>query len=282
MKARESKNSKKLFILIAVAVALVAGIGFFVFNKMNAASKQEKVPVLLYHHLLKGNEKENSEVFKNKGTTLAVEQFEKQIKYLADNNYRAITAKELEGFIKNKKNLPEKSVLITFDDASKSNYTYAYPILKKYKMHAISFVVTSKISDQEEKFDPNKIQALSKAEMAKMGDVFEFGSHTDSLHKLEKGEAAVFNKNDVEIKNDILKSKSVLKTDYFSYPFGKYNDTIVKVLKDSKFQVAFVNSPGYATKESNILKVNRFAIKSDLDIKAFSEIVKGNYDKQDK
>ncbi|MCU5654817.1 polysaccharide deacetylase family protein [Bacillus mycoides] len=282
MKARESKNSKKLFILIAVAVALVAGIGFFVFNKMNAASKQEKVPVLLYHHLLKGNEKENSEVFKNKGTTLAVEQFEKQIKYLADNNYRAITAKELEGFIKNKKNLPEKSVLITFDDASKSNYTYAYPILKKYKMHAISFVVTSKISDQEEKFDPNKIQALSKAEMAKMGDVFEFGSHTDSLHKLEKGEAAVFNKNDVEIKNDILKSKSVLKTDYFSYPFGKYNDTIVKVLKDSKFQVAFVNSPGYATKESNILKVNRFAIKSDLDIKAFSEIVKGNYGKQDK
>lgn len=173
-------------------------------------------------------------------------------------------------------------MLITFDDASKSNYTYAYPILKKYKMHAISFVVTSKISDQEEKFDPNKIQALSKAEMAKMGDVFEFGSHTDSLHKLEKGEAAVFNKNDVEIKNDILKSKSVLKTDYFSYPFGKYNDTIVKVLKDSKFQVAFVNSPGYATKESNILKVNRFAIKSDLDIKAFSEIVKGNYDKQDK
>lgn len=103
MKTRESKSLKKLFVLIAVAVALVAGIGFFIFNKMNAASKQEKVPVLLYHHLLKGTEKENSEVFKNKGTTLAVEQFEKQIKYLADNNYRAITAKELEGFIKNKK-----------------------------------------------------------------------------------------------------------------------------------------------------------------------------------
>ncbi|EEK70637.1 MULTISPECIES: polysaccharide deacetylase family protein [Bacillus cereus group] len=282
MKTRESKSLKKLFVLIAVAVALVAGIGFFIFNKMNAASKQEKVPVLLYHHLLKGTEKENSEVFKNKGTTLAVEQFEKQIKYLADNNYRAITAKELEGFIKNKKNLPEKSVLITFDDASKSNYTYAYPILKKYNMHAISFVVTSKISDQEEKFDPNKIQALSKTEMVKMGDVFEFGSHTDSLHKLEKGEAAVFNRNNVEIKNDILKSKDVLKTDYFSYPFGKYNDTIVKVLKDSKFQMAFVNSPGYATKESNILKVSRFVIKSDLDIKAFSEIVEGNYGKQDK
>ncbi|WP_088266067.1 polysaccharide deacetylase family protein [Bacillus mycoides] len=282
MEARESKGSKKLFILIAVAVALVAGIGFFIFNKMNAASKPEKVPVLLYHHLLKGTEKENSEAFKNKGTVLAVEQFEKQIKYLADNNYRAITAKELEGFIKNKKNLPEKSVLITFDDASKSNYTYAYPILKKYNMHAISFVVTSRISDQEGEFDPNKIQALSKSEMNKMGDVFEFGSHTDSLHKFEKGEAAVFNKNNVEIKNDVLKSKGVLKTDYFSYPFGKYNDTIVKVLKDSKFQVAFVNSPGYATKESNILKVNRFAIKSDLDIKAFSEIVKGNYGKQDK
>lgn len=282
MKARESKSSKKLFILIAVVVALIAGIGFFIFNKMNAAGKQEKVPVLLYHHLLKGTEKENSEAFKNKGTVLAVEQFEKQIKYLADNNYRAITAKELEEFIKNKKNLPEKSVLITFDDASKSNYIYAYPILKKYKMHAISFVVTSRINNQEEKFDPKKIQALSKSEMDKMRDVFEFGSHTDSLHKLEKGEAVVFNKNSTEIKNDILKSKDALNTDYLSYPFGKYNDKIVKELKDSKFQMAFVNTSDYATKESDILKVNRFVIKADLDIKTFAEIVKGNYGKQDK
>ncbi|EMY8533948.1 polysaccharide deacetylase family protein [Bacillus paranthracis] len=282
MKARESKSSKKLFVLIAIVVALIAGIGFFIFNKINAPSKQEKVPVLLYHHLLKGTEKENSEAFKNKKTVLSVEQFEKQIKYLADNNYRTITAKELEEFIKNKKNLPEKSVLITFDDASKSSYTYAYPILKKYKMHAISFVVTSRISNQEEKFDPNKIQALSKSEMDKMEDVFEFGSHTDSLHKFEKGEAVVLNKDNVEIKNDVLKSKGVLKTDYFSYPFGKYNETVVKALKDAKFQMAFVNSPGYAAKESNILKVNRFAIKPDLDIKTFSEIVKGNYEKQDK
>lgn len=282
MKARESKSSKKIFIVIAVVVALIAGIGFFIFNKMSAAGKQEKVPVLLYHHLLKGTEKENSEAFKNKGTVLAVEQFEKQIKYLADNNYRAITAKELEGFIKNKKNLPEKSVLITFDDASKSNYIYAYPILKKYKMHAISFVVTSRINNQEEKFDPKKIQALSKSEMDKMRDVFEFGSHTDSLHKLEKGEAVVLNKNSAEIKNDILKSKDALKTDYLSYPFGKYNDKMVKELKDSKFQMAFVNTSDYATKESDILKVNRFVIKADLDIKAFAEIVKGNYGKQDK
>ncbi|KEK25458.1 polysaccharide deacetylase family protein [Bacillus gaemokensis] len=274
MKARESKGSKKLFIFIAVAVVLIGAIGFAVFSKGN---KEQKVPVLLYHHLLTEKEKDSHPAFKNKGTTLSVEQFEKQIKYLADNKYHAITLKEFEEFMKEKKNLPKKSILITFDDASKSNYVYAYPILKKYKMHAASFVVTSRLSDKEEKFDSKIIQSLSKSEIDKMQDVFEFGSHTNALHKLEQGKAVILSKKDVEIKQDILESQKILKTNYFSYPFGKFNENVIKAVKESKFHVAFLNSSGYATRESDILKINRFGISPDTNMKEFSQIASGEY-----
>ncbi|KZD30747.1 Polysaccharide deacetylase [Bacillus cereus] len=277
MKARESQGSKKLFIFIAAAIVLIGGIGFAIFSQGN---KEQKVPVLLYHHLLTEKEKDSHPAFKNKGTTLSVEQFEKQIKYLADNNYHTITLKDLEEFTKGKKSLPKKSILITFDDASKSNYVYAYPILKKYKMHAASFVVTSRLSDKEEKFDSKTVQSLSKSEINKMQDVFEFGSHTNALHKLEEGKAAILSKKGAEIKQDISESQKILKTSYLSYPFGKYNENAIKALKECKFHMAFTNSRGYVNQESNMLKVSRFAISPETDIKEFSRIVAGEYENQ--
>ncbi|MFA2565536.1 transcriptional regulator [Bacillus wiedmannii] len=278
MKARENKSSKKLFILIAVVVALIAGIGFFIFNKMNAAGKQEKVPVLQYYYLTKDNDKNQNPVLKDKTTAVSVGMFEKQMKYLADNQYHTLTLEEFNQFIKNKKKLPKKSVLITFDNTSKSNYVYAYPILKKYKMHATSFAVTSRISNKEEKFNPKTFQMLSMNEMDKMKDVFEFGSHTHTLHKFKNGSAAILVEGNQIVKNDILKSKDVLKSNYMSYPFGKYNKDTLQILKDLKMELAFTSLQGYATPENNPLEIKRWFISADTKMDNFEKIVSGEYE----
>ncbi|MGG1148137.1 polysaccharide deacetylase family protein [Bacillus wiedmannii] len=277
MKARENKSSKKLFILIAVVVALIAGIGFFIFNKMSAAGKQEKVPVLQYTYLLKEQDKENDSELKNKQTILSVSAFEKQMKYLADNGYHTITLNELNDFIKTNKKLPKKSVLITFDNASKANYIYAYPILKKYKLHAASFVVTSKVTEKEQKFDHKKIQPLSKGEMNKMQDVFEFGSHTHDMYKFMGDSPVLLAKENKDIKEDIAKSQEILKTNYLSYPFGEYNEKVQGVLKELKVLLAFDNKPGYATKESNPLEIKRWFITPKTTMDEFSKKVSGQY-----
>lgn len=278
MKARESKSSKKLFIVIAVVVALIAGIGFFIFNKMNTAGKQEKVPVLQYYYLTKDNDKNQNPVLKDKTTAVSVEMFEKQMKYLTDNQYHTLTLEEFNQFIKNKKKLPKKSVLITFDNSSKSNYVYAYPILKKYKMHATSFAVTSRISNKEEKFNPKTFQMLSMNEMDKMKDVFEFGSHTHTLHKFKDGSAAILAEGHQVVKNDILKSKDVLKSNYISYPFGQYNKDTLQILKDLKMELAFASIQGYATTENNPLEIKRWFISSDTKMDTFEKIVSGEYE----
>lgn len=277
MEARESKGSKKLFIFIAAAVVLIGAIGFFIFNKMNAANKQEKVPVLQYYYLAKDKDKKANPALKDKQNILTVSEFEKQIKYLADNKYHALTLEEFNGFIKDKKKLPEKSVLITFDNSSKSNYVYAYPILKKYKMHAVSFAVTSKLTDQVQKFDPKDIQRLSKAELEKMKDVFEFGSHTNDLHKVTGDTPALIKTAKEDVKKDISQSMKILQTNYFSYPFGKYNKESVEALKELKVSLAFTNSQGYATQNSKPLEIKRWFISSETTIDQFSKIVSGEY-----
>ena len=68
--------------------------------------------------------------------------FEQHMKWLKEYGYTSITPEELYEFIVNGSELPEKPVLITFDDGYKDNYTNAYPIMKKYGFKGTIFVVT--------------------------------------------------------------------------------------------------------------------------------------------
>ncbi len=77
------------------------------------------------------------------------ELFEKQLKYLSDNNYKTLNSDSLMKIISGRKKGIRNSVVLTFDDGRKSLWTTAYPLLKKYKFTAISFIVPSIIKDNE-------------------------------------------------------------------------------------------------------------------------------------
>jgi len=94
------------------------------------------VPVLMYHH-----------VSPSAGMiTTSPRNFERQIAGYARDGYKSLTAEEFAGFLEGKP-VPEKSVLITFDDGYLDNWVYAHPVLKKYGMHAMMFLVTGIIGD---------------------------------------------------------------------------------------------------------------------------------------
>lgn len=75
---------------------------------------------------------------------LSPQSFEKQIKYLS-RNYNILSLDRLVEYIEQGRNIPEKAVVITFDDGYKDNYRYAYPILKKYHAPATIFLTTGHI-----------------------------------------------------------------------------------------------------------------------------------------
>ncbi|MCC7225637.1 MAG: polysaccharide deacetylase family protein [Burkholderiaceae bacterium] len=94
------------------------------------------VPVLMYHH-----------VSPSAGMiTTSPRNFERQIAGLARAGYHALTADAFAGFLAGEP-VPDKSLLITFDDGYLDNYVYAHPVLQRYGMHGIIFLITGLIGD---------------------------------------------------------------------------------------------------------------------------------------
>ena len=136
-----------------------------------------QVPVLMYHHISEEG---------NDSTELSPEAFEAQIAALAEAGYTSVFPEDLAAYVREGKELPEKPIVITFDDGYLSNYEYAYPILKKYGMVATIFVIGSTVGDTEHYKDTDyPITPHFSYEQAKeMVDsgVISIQSHTYDMH----------------------------------------------------------------------------------------------------
>jgi hypothetical protein len=115
------------------------------------AQEDNGLPVLTYHHILR--DEENTR-FRHTSTTTSVRAFNNQMAWLRDQGYTTLTMYQLEGYVRNKMNLPARAVVITFDDGLKSVSRYAWPILKQYGFHATAFIISSRIKAHPLKWDP--------------------------------------------------------------------------------------------------------------------------------
>lgn len=239
----------------------------------HSAVKMDKgIPVLMYHHILK--DKENKK-FKHSSTTISDVAFATQMAYLHANGYEAITLADLEKYLKRSVNLPGKVVVLTFDDGLKSIYLYAYPVLKKYGLHASEFMITNRIPDQPVPFSPDTLQTIARIEMEEMKPVFEFHSHTHGLHSLDaKGKSAVLTSARATVKADIRKSQEMLNgTRYFAYPFGQYSQETIQILRELGFQMAFTTKPGRVNLGDPLLELKRLNVGPDVTYPRFIQMV---------
>lgn len=267
-------GSKKVFSAVLLIILCITGWGQEVaasraYTKETAESEaQVEIPVLLYHHILKSSEIKD----KSNPMIISLEDFERQMKVLKENNYKTITLKQMEKFVKGELKLPGKSVLITFDDGYQSNYRYAYPVLKKYSFHAAVFLVTAWCHEKAGPFNPAEMAFLSWDEIRKSRDVFEYASHTHHLHKYDaqKGSRLLWESRET-VKSDLKISRDKLKTAYFAYPFGKYNEQVISLLKESGFRMAFTTAGGRVKAYDNLYKLNRFTVFSNTGMSSFKK-----------
>lgn len=236
----------------------------------NSKVKEDKgVPVLMYHHLLKASENTNH----RNNQTVTPEEFKAQMDYLHQRGYETITTGQLEQYIRGNLNLPAKTVLVTFDDGLKSVYLYAYPILKANNMKATEFMITSRVTNTPSNFNPKKLQTLSKTEMARMSDVFEFQGHTNNLHNIDsKKRSMLLSKTSSQIKQDLTLNKKFLNAKVFSYPFGQSNFKTVSALKQVGFTSAYTMDKGYVNIGDDVYKIKRFGIEPGMSLTAFKDI----------
>ena len=179
--------------------------------------------------------------------------FEEQMRYLADNGFKPISLNDLTEALSGEKTLPDKSIILTFDDGYEDNYLTALPIMEKYGMRAAVFIAVDKVS-RPGYMSWDQITALR----AKGIDI---GSHSlshPSLTDLSPAEQA----------KEIIASKTALEkrlgqsVDYLAYPNGKFDASMFTLLQQSGYRGAFsgihgLNLPGdnpYILKRISILK----------------------------
>lgn len=230
-------------------------------DKIECYGKASKIPVLMYHHLLPSAYKRS----KN-DLVLTTEEFEKQMEYLYLNDYTTINIRELELFLNNKLELPKKTVLITFDDGYKSNFLYAYPILKWYGFKASIALIPEFMHEYPENFNPAVLNCLSWEEVALSSDVFEYVNHTYSHVNLKD---AGYKRAKAEIKqvNDFL------DTDYFVYPFGQTSSKAEQALRTLNYKLAFTTKAGFVRKTSSRLYLPRQRVSANMSMRQFEALL---------
>jgi peptidoglycan/xylan/chitin deacetylase (PgdA/CDA1 family) len=211
------------------------------------------VPVLYYHSV---DPSEANEV------TISPSKLKEQLKFIKDSGYTTLTMAQLNDYLINNKPIPEKSIMITFDDGYMDNYNNAFPILKELQMNATIFVITSGIDDG---------YYMSSKQLKEMSDYgIDIESHTvNHLHLNQLS----YEKQLEELKNSRDKLKILLNKDVtaVAYPFGDLNDNTKKAVKNAGYTLAFTTNRGYSDRDDSAILLDRIYVSSKYTMDEFKD-----------
>ncbi|MEG0574652.1 MAG: polysaccharide deacetylase family protein [Erysipelotrichaceae bacterium] len=259
MRKKHSMLFKCLLILGMIISILVSCILILGREKANIANS-ETIAVLGYHNLARDDDKNT--YFRFDPWTSSLSSFEKQMKYLKENGYQSITLDEFYLWKHSKRNDSNKTVLITFDDSCYSSVELAKPILKKYGMKASTFVIGYSIPKKDEVYDGSKKQHIP-TRCLKDDNIMKFYSHSYHQHRKIDGSYAVNAYSMKELDHDITLASQTTNTKYYAYPFGKYNDKIIEVLKNHHVELAFsYNQFSKVNRKDDNYSLARFSVNA--------------------
>lgn len=278
-----------LFLMTSVIFIFACTASHFSLARMSVSASANgydtrqsiNLPILMYH----GITDQPSEVNEY---TISSDMFESDLKWLGDNGFTTISAKQLINFVQDGAALPSKPVLITFDDGYSNNYDLAFPLLKKYHMKAIISVIGS-ASDQstDDIYRDLFNSSLSWGEIALMaasGNV-EIGNHTYDMHQISgsrRGAAPKSGENGGDYKKALISDVSVTQDRVlaatgtapvvFAWPFGSrpQDGSADLILKEIGFEITLTSyqktNKIRKGKPEDLFGLNRFLRTPDFDM----------------
>ena len=205
------------------------------------------------------------------------DEFDKQMKYLYEAGYKTLTLKEVQNYYYQNQPLPEKSILITFDDCYKSVLLNAYPTLRKYGFNAVAFVVLAWLFDEPIDYDVNNSITMSKEELLSMRDVFEYANHTNALHTREGMKSGIQCASREAFLKDLHQCEAFVNSKgSFAYPFGYYDKETIETLKEFGTKIAFTTLKGINTKDRNPYELYRNMVTLGMSLREFTKMIE-NY-----
>lgn len=174
-----------------------------------------RVPILMYHYIA-GNP--NPSDRQRDVLSVAPDKFEAQMLYLSQNGYTPITLDTLYGIFNGQATVSGKPVVLTFDDGYIDFYTNAFPILRRFNFHAVSFIPTGLIGGGYY-MNWNQIKEIASSSLV------TFEGHTVNHVNLPSVSAAAVLRELQDSKN-ILQANTGYPVNFLAYPNGTSNKAI--------------------------------------------------------
>jgi peptidoglycan/xylan/chitin deacetylase (PgdA/CDA1 family) len=227
-----------------ILVAAIAYLSFHIFWMY----PRYTVPILTYHSIS----------YDKSLLSVTPENFEKQMCYLKKNNYKVILLDKLVDGIINKKEFPHKTLVITFDDGYKDNFTYAYPILNRYGFPATIFLASNDIGVNENFLNWAEIKKKSNNNIT-------FWGHTRShiyLPSLSGSKDKLWDEI-YGCKLDIEKNIGI-EVKHFCYPSGGFSDEIKEYIRRAGYKGAVATNRGNSLRDiTDVYEINRVSVRNE-------------------
>lgn len=223
--------------LVAVMVCIAIYVAYLL-----SQPAPEGFPVLEYHMVQQETPQDGPSY------NVPPAEFEAQLDYLEEQGYTTISIRDFLRAKKGLQSLPEKPIILTFDDGYESNYTELLPILERRHMKATVFVVVNKIGEK------GFMSWEQLRDIQHRG--VEIGSHTANHLPLTE---MSLDKAREEVKlSKLLMEWNKMDTIYtLSYPNGKYTDQLIEMLKEEEYLAAVTGDAGLNTVETNPYQLQR-------------------------
>jgi peptidoglycan/xylan/chitin deacetylase (PgdA/CDA1 family) len=225
------------------------------------ATGYQLVPILCYHNL--GPQ--------SKGRLLlGSPQFEQQMRYLKTEGYRVISLGDFIEWMEGKRQLPKRSVVLTFDDGYRAFREFAYPLLKELGFSATLFVYTDYVGAGRNALGWEDLKALAaegfdvQAHSKTHGDLRRATGETDAQHA---------QRMQLELAEPLKLFQRYLGRPItrLAYPYGRADDDVVAKAKEIGYVAAFTvrrqGSPAFVQP----LRVNRSQIYSEMSLEDFAK-----------
>lgn len=236
----------------AMAVALIAAVAFAIGTaerwRPTAAASADSVclPIIMYHGILKEDSRQGQYI-------ISPALFDSDLQYIRQLGYTTVVMQDLIDHVDQGTPLPEKPIMLTFDDGYYNNYLFAYPLLQKYNMKAVISPVVSWSKFYSEQDSDHAIYSHITwdeiREMAQSGLV-EIQNHSFDMHYCTAGkrkgtlkrasesteEYQTALREDLQTAQEHLERLAGVKPNTFTYPYGAVCDEAKPVIRELGFR----------------------------------------------
>jgi peptidoglycan/xylan/chitin deacetylase (PgdA/CDA1 family) len=217
------------------------------------------VPILVYHNI--GKDARGR-------LLLGVDAFSEQMRYLKSNGFRVVSVAEFVEWLHLRRQLPKKTVVLTFDDGYRSFREHAYPVLKELHFTATLFVYTDYVGAGRNALNWDDLKVLA-------AEGFDVQAHSKSHGDLRRGDHESEASYGRRLQAELIEPPRVLAKSvgrpisFLAYPYGRVDDAVLAKVKEQGYHAAFT-----VRRESNpafvdMLRISRSQVYAEMTLEQF-------------